>query len=119
MTSIEALQAGFQQRGHPGEMLGQWMRREIAEKVARGEEAPWDLGPTVPLHELTAMKADNDRLRALLLKAEWGSCNCGSDPEPSGCPFCSGDTYGSAYDERQPYAHDVDCEGYSARGVVR
>lgn len=43
--SKRVLEAGFAQRGRPGEVLGEWMQRDIAEQKARGVQPPFWLGP--------------------------------------------------------------------------
>lgn len=61
--------------------------------------------------------ADNARLRALVKSAEWGGCHCRMDVEPSGCPWCIGDTYGLV--DLPKNTHAPDCPAFTAEGVVR
>lgn len=133
----EALQAGFQERGRPGEMYGEWMQREIAERRARGEEPPWNLGPTniqtghvdpapLPYDDRTVPKArlfemqnaaialakDNERLRALIFGAEYAKGEIEHNHDETvmlrSCPWCDGGDH-----------HRPDCPAFSAPGVVR
>lgn len=142
MTDTEALQAGFQQRGNPGEMLGEWMRREMAEKTARGEVPPFDLGPTVSAiwkdqaeAELSQRIAERDGLRARLFEMQNAAIDLAKDNErlraliakqekvfdgdcSSECPWCKG-TYASADLLTPQFKHAADCHAFSAPGVVR
>jgi hypothetical protein len=61
---------------------------------------------------LSDARSETERLRGLILKAEWEG-NTSRDPEPA-CPWCGADKFGTPRETHQP-----DCPAFSAAGVVR
>lgn len=58
-------------------------------------------------------ESDNARLRALIKSAEFAACKCGSDVEPSGCPWCLADVM-----TEESRKHD-DCPAFESNGDVK
>lgn len=141
MTDLEVLQAGFQERGHPGEVLGGWMRREISERSARGEQPPWNLGPTVPaiwkeqaeaelsqrIIERDGLEArffemqnaaidlakDNTRLRALIKEAEYARGKIEHDYDSATLEASC------PWCDSPGLPHRPDCRAFTIEGEVR
>jgi hypothetical protein len=67
---------------------------------------------TFDVERVLSLFDDRERLRELILKAEWEG-NTSRDPEPA-CPWCEADKFGTPRETHQP-----DCPAFSAAGVVR
>lgn len=60
--------------------------------------------------------ADNERLKGLIKKVEWDGCGCGSEAEPTRCPWCLESE--ESYADRPGETHR-NCPAFTPDGVVK